>query len=240
MALNIIEVENLEYAFDENVVLSGVSFAVRAGEVVVIIGPNGSGKTTLIKNILGIYKPTGGSVRVQGKSPHTVAKIFGYVPQRFDFDRQIPITVGEFMNLENCPDAEHACQDHRGALRAVGLGEVFAGRKLGELSGGQFQRVMIARALMHEKQILVFDEPATGIDLAGEKTVYELIARLNAERGITCLLISHELSVVHRFADRVICLNREMVCSGHPEEVINRETLRKLYGGNAGLYHTHH
>lgn len=240
MSPEVIVVKNLEYRFEKHIALQGVSFSVNKGEIVALIGPNGSGKTTLIKNILGIYEPTSGEVRVQGHPPRTQAKIFGYVPQRFEFDHKIPITVGEFMNLESCPKSTHKCRDNAGALQAVGLGAIFSARKLGELSGGQFQRVMIARALMHEKEILVFDEPATGIDLAGEKTVYELIARLNAERGITCLLISHELSVVHRFANRVICLNREMVCSGRPEEVINPETLRKLYGKNAGLYHTHH
>lgn len=236
----VIKIKNLCYKFDEYAALRSVSFGVQKGDIVAIIGPNGSGKTTLVKNIIGIYEPTQGEVLINGKKPREVRKSIGYVPQKFDFDRKVPITVREFMGLEKCNNARHDCKNINHALFEVGLGVEFGEKKLGSLSGGQFQRVMIARSLLHEKEILVFDEPSTGIDIAGEKTVYDLIHGINEKHGTTCIIVSHELSIVNRYARKVVCLNKEMVCFGSPEEVITPENIKRLYGENAGLYHSHH
>ncbi|MFA7245219.1 MAG: metal ABC transporter ATP-binding protein [Candidatus Magasanikbacteria bacterium] len=234
----LIKVQNLSYKFNDFTALENVSFEIAKGEIVAIIGPNGSGKTTLIKNIIGVLEPTEGSVMIDGKKPKEIRHKIGYVPQKFEFDKTIPISVHEFMSLEKCGKKGHDEKNIIEALREVGLEDVEE-KQLGSLSGGQFQRVMIARALLHEKEILIFDEPSTGIDIAGEKTIYDLIKKINEERGTTCLIVSHELNVVNKYTKKVICINKEMVCFGAPEIVITKETLEKLYGSDTGLFHAH-
>ncbi len=238
MNKSIIEVKNLTYKFNDFVALDNINFVIEQGDIIAIIGPNGSGKTTLLKNIIGVYKPTSGSVKIFGKQPHQIIKNIGYVPQKFEFDRDIPITVYEFMSLEKCGEVKHSCSNIHRALKEVGLNNLEK-NKLGELSGGQFQRVMIAKALLHEKEILIFDEPSTGIDIVGEQTIYDLIKKINKEKGNTCLIVSHELNIVNKYANKVICLNKKMICSGTPETVITPKNLKQLYGIGAGLYHTH-
>lgn len=234
----VIEVKNLKYKFDDFVALYNVSFKIYRGDIIAIIGPNGSGKTTLLKNLIGIYKPTAGEIKIKGKNPRSVLKDIGYVPQRFDFDKTIPITVKEFMSLERCNKFSHSCKNINKALWEVGLKKV-EDMQLGALSSGQLQRVMIARVLLHEKDILIFDEPSTGIDMSGEQTIYDLIEKINKEKNTTCIIVSHELNVVNKYAKQVVCLNKKMVCFGSPERVITPETLKKLYGVGAGLYHSH-
>ncbi|MDX9893509.1 MAG: metal ABC transporter ATP-binding protein [Patescibacteria group bacterium] len=233
-----IEIKNLSYAFDSYLAIDDLSFDIAKGEVVAIIGPNGSGKTTLLKNIIGIYSPTKGEIIIDGQKPQQVRKRIGYVPQKFEFERSTPITVKEFMSLEKCNQKAHGAKNINQALNQVGL-EGVEHKRLSSLSGGQFQRVMIARALLHEKEILIFDEPSTGIDIAGEQTIYDLIVKINQTKGTTCLIVSHELNIVNKYAQRVLCLNKKMICYGIPEQVINPENLKKLYGIGAGLYHSH-
>jgi len=234
-------VKNLSYTLNNQAILQDISFSIEKGDILVIIGPNGSGKTTLLKNIIGALTPTKGEVLINGKSPINSLGKIGYVPQKFDFDRLTPITVYEFMTLERCSDSSHGIKHVSFALEQVGLRKSEQ-KKLGVLSGGEFQRVMIARALLHEKELLVFDEPSAGIDLAGEETVYSLIASINQKSKATCIIVSHELSIVNRYAKNVLCLNKELVCFGRPEVAINPETIRNLYGEGAGLYrhHNHH
>lgn len=234
-----ISIKNLSFKFNESLILDDINLEIEQGKIIAIIGPNGSGKTTLLKNIIGAYQPNSGSVKIFGKDPEMVVRHIGYVPQRFDFDRSIPISVYEFIALEKCGNQKHAPGHINEVLKSVGLTGL-ENSKLGELSGGQFQRVMVARALLHEKAILIFDEPATGIDIAGGRTIYDLIKKINQERKTTCLIVSHELSVVSRYADEVICLNKKIVCAGKPEAVVTPETLSSLYGSNIGLYHQHY
>lgn len=234
----LIKVENLSYKFHDFTALENVSFEIEKGEIVAIIGPNGSGKTTLLKNLIGLLKPTEGSVTIDGKMPKDVRQKIGYVPQKFEFDRTIPISVYEFMGLERCDTHGHSHKNIIRALREVGL-ENIEKRQLGNLSGGQFQRVMVARALLHEKEILIFDEPSTGIDIAGEQTIYDLIKKINEEKKVTCIIVSHELNIVNKYTKKVICINKEMICFGAPEVVITKENLQKLYGEDTGFYHTH-
>jgi zinc transport system ATP-binding protein len=125
------------------------------------------------------------------------------------------------------------------ALQEVGLPNIQT-EQLGTLSGGQFQRVMVARALMHDKHILIFDEPSAGVDVAAEKTIYDLIVRLNKERGTTAIIISHELDIVFNYASDVICLNKRLVCHGAPKKVITQKVLEEMYGHLAGAYHHQH
>ncbi len=232
-------VDNLTYKFADNLVLDSLSFRVAPGTIMAIIGPNGAGKSTLLKNIIGLYKPTSGRVLIDGKPPQAWQHKIAYVPQRFDFDKSLPLTVWEFMSLEHCGQPGHGSKNISQALAEVSLANTEK-KKLGTLSGGQFQRVMIARALLHHKEILVLDEPASGIDLAGEKTIYDLIKDINQRQKTTCLLVSHELSVVNKYATDVLCLNQKMTCFGKPEAIINQTNLEALYGKSAGLYPAHH
>lgn len=230
-----LQIENLSYKINGQDILRDISFHVKKGEILVVIGPNGSGKTTLLKNIIGALKPSSGTVKLKGKSIKSYFGKIGYVPQMFDFDRLTPITVSEFMSLENCGHKSHGKEHISTALKQVGMDKQ-THKKLGVLSGGEFQRMMIARSLLHEKELLIFDEPAAGIDNRGEETIYNLIADINKKRGVTCLIVSHELSVVSRYASSVLCLNKSLVCFGPPKTAITPNTLEELYGYDAGLY----
>lgn len=233
-----LQVNNLHYSINGQEIIKGLSFVVEKGDILVILGPNGSGKTTLLKNIIGAVKPTQGEVLIAGLSPEESLGKIGYVPQKFEFDRLTPINVREFMGLERCSQASHSPAHISDALDKVGLrGRETA--RIGVLSGGEFQRLMIARALLHEKELLIFDEPSAGIDVAGEETVYNLIADISRETGATCIIVSHELNIVNKYAKSVLCLNKEMVCFGHPEKAITTEALQAMYGPGAGLYHHH-
>lgn len=234
-----IKIQDLSYRFDNLIALENISCEIKEGEMVIIIGPNGSGKTTLLKNIAGLYRPDHGKVLVYGQDAHTIHSVIGYVPQRFDFDRYIPVNVEEFIELERCNNNLHSAKNINKILMEVGLDIAIKKQKIGSLSGGQFQRVMITKALLHQKKILLFDEPSAGVDVVGEKTIYDLIYKIKQNNQITCVVVSHELNIVHRYADQVICLNRSLICCGHPEKVLNQTNLQKVYGSDIGFYHSH-
>lgn len=233
-----IEIKNLSYRYKEALVLENISFEIAKGDILIIIGPNGSGKTTLLKNIIGLEKPSQGKVLINGKAPEDVRKRIAYVPQKFFFDRFVPITVKEFMSLEKCGKRGHGLENIGQVLSQVGVGKL-SDKYLSNLSGGQFQRVMIARAFLHEKDILIFDEPVTGLDIEGEKAIYDLILDSNKKRNTTSIIVSHELNIVNKYATNVLCLNKKMVCYGRPEASVTPENLYKLYGSKIELYHSH-
>ncbi len=213
--------------------LSGVDLDVRKGEIVTIIGPNGAGKSTLVKLVLGILKPDTGSIVKQA------GLRVGYVPQKFQADRAIPMTVVRFMALGF--DASRAAVE--AALREAGAAHT-ANQQISELSGGETQRVLIARALLREPDLLVLDEPASGVDYAGEAELYDLIGALRDKRGLGVLLVSHDLHVVMAKSDRVLCLNGHVCCSGRPEAVAKNLDYQRLFGPEAArslaVYHHHH
>jgi len=212
---------------------SNVNLDLRRGARHALIGPNGAGKTTLVRALLGLEPVDQGSIR---RKPGLVT---GYAPQRFDVDRAIPLTVSRFVALGRraSPDALTR------VLQDVGAG-LLAERQLAELSGGELQRVVLARALVRSPDLLVLDEPVRGVDYAGEAELYTLIGRLRTERGFGVLLVSHDLHVVMAQSDRVICLNRHVCCSGVPQSVAQHPEYARLFGPQAarafGLYHHHH
>ena len=215
-------------------ILDHVDIDLLPGEIVTVIGPNGAGKTSLVRLLLGIEPPTSGTlVRKPGL-------VVGYVPQRFDIDRAIPMTVERFLMLSSeLRDADARAK----ALLDVGA-PALGDRQFSELSGGELQRVLIARALLRNPGLLVLDEPVRGVDFAGEAELYILISKLRTERGIGVLLISHDLHVVMAQSDRVICLNRHVCCSGVPSSVAQHPEYARLFGPQAaralGLYtHVH-
>jgi zinc transport system ATP-binding protein len=213
-------------------VLDRVDIAISRGEIVTLIGPNGAGKTTLVRMLLGLERPDAGAVR---RRPGLVV---GYVPQRFDRDSAIPMTVKRFLALgRRAPAAE---VDR--ILAEVGAGHV-RDRQLAALSGGELQRVVLARALVRNPQLLVLDEPARGVDHLGEADLYALIGRLREERGLGVLLVSHDLHVVMAQSDRVVCINRHVCCHGVPETVAQHPEYVRLFGEEArafAIYHHHH
>ncbi|HUJ79608.1 MAG TPA: metal ABC transporter ATP-binding protein [Nitrospiria bacterium] len=229
-----VRAEGVWVAFEPgNWVLEDVSFSVPQGSIAAVIGPNGSGKTTLLKVLLGFVAPQRGRVRVLGGTPRQARRDVAYVPQRFTFDKSFPITVMEFLRFSHpeCPKEKIVRY-----VSHLGMGAMLDS-KLGSLSGGQLQRVLIERAMLGDPKVLFLDEPASGIDIGGEQTFYELVMHLHKEHGSTVIMVSHELDVVANYSNLVLCLNRTLVCQGRPEQALSPETLRELYGKDAALYH---
>ncbi len=227
-----VQVKNLTVKYGNLTVLERLNFTVEEKSICAVIGPNGSGKTTLLKALLGLI-PSDGEISILDKKPSLARQDIAYVPQRFSFDKTYPITVGEFLKLSL--DDKHRNSDTNIPLKEVGL----SGKQdliLGKLSGGQIQRVLIARALVNEPKIIFFDEPVSGIDITGEKNFYDLIKHLNTEHDVTVVLVSHEIDIVFQYASQVICLNRKLICTGKPENVINENTLKSLYSQDVALY----
>lgn len=214
-------------------ILEHIDIDINPGEIVTVIGPNGAGKTTLVRALLGLEPPDAGDIRRQP------GLVIGYAPQRFDVDRAIPLTVSRFMSLGGKRGQDELAR----ALQDVGA-QALAARQLSELSGGELQRVVLARALVRSPNLLILDEPVRGVDYAGEAELYTLIGRLRTERGLGVLLVSHDLHVVMAQSDRVICLNRHVCCSGVPQSVAQHPEYARLFGPQAarafGLYHHHH
>ena len=227
----LLTVENLSVTLDAVQVLRNVSFTVSQGEALAVIGPNGAGKTVLFRALLGLLTHEG-SIRWR---PDTR---IDYVPQRFSVERWAPITAMEFCLLKSPgfwrPPAAFIRQVHD-EIAVMGLDPSILKKNLGELSGGQTQRLLIAWALLQQPGVLLLDEPTAGVDAGFEETIYSLIRRVQTERGTTVLLISHDLSVVYRYAKDVLCLNRSVVCQGAPAEVLTPEGLATLYG-DPGYY----
>lgn len=221
----ILQVENLGVKFHDNHVLKDVNFSVNKGDVLAIVGPNGAGKSVLFRAILGLIPYYGQVQWAKG------VKI-SYVPQKLNVDRDIPLSVAEFLKFKT--------KNYKESIKAVGLKEDILKQRLGWLSGGQLQRVLIAWAMVDDPDVLLFDEPTSGIDIGGEETIYNLLAKLNKEREMTIFLISHELNIVYKYANNVLCLNKEMVCYGAPNQVLDPQSLAKLYGGETSFYKHEH
>jgi zinc transport system ATP-binding protein len=218
-------------------VLQDIDIDISAAEIVTLIGPNGAGKTTLVRLLLGLEKLGAGEIRRQD------GLIVGYVPQRFELDRAIPMTVDRFLALGAKRGGMTTIEAKAAALAEVGAAGLGA-RQVSELSGGELQRVLIARALLRQPQLLVLDEPVRGVDFQGEADLYALISDLRSHRGLGILLVSHDLHVVMAQSDRVICINRHVCCSGVPDTVAQHPEYARLFGAHAarafGLYHHAH
>ncbi|GAA0552845.1 zinc transport system ATP-binding protein [Rhizomicrobium palustre] len=226
----LIEARNLRLTAGRLVILEDVSLVLHAGEIVTLIGPNGSGKTSLLKALLGLMRVSSGEViRKPGLS-------IGYVPQQFAPDLSLPITVNRFLDLF----ADRAAREK--ALRRVGIDEATGQRQVSALSGGELARVMLARAIAAKPDLLVLDEPLTGVDVAGEAALYQLIAELRDELQCGILLVSHDLHIVMAKSDRVICLNHHVCCEGDAHSVVQDPAFIELFGarGAFAVYPHHH
>jgi zinc/manganese transport system ATP-binding protein len=234
---SIVDFENVTCAYDERAVLLNVSLHIHPGQFIGLIGPSGSGKTTLMRAILGTVGPRHGTVKVLGRPvmPGRATMGIGYVPQLETVDWNFPVTVeevvlmGKAMNSGVWPWPSRKERDRMASvLMRLGIADL-AGRHISELSGGQQQRVFLARALLSDPKLLLLDEPTSGVDIKTRDDVLHLLADLNSD-GVTILMTSHELNSVAAHLPWVICLNRQIVAQGTPEEVFTSEVLSRTYG----------
>lgn len=231
--MSLIETQNLSIEQSGTTVLSHVNFSIDRGEIVTIVGPNGSGKTSFLKALIGALPAAKGSVT---RSP---ALRIGYVPQKLHIDRTLPVTVARFLSMPR----RHPAPEMRNALSEAGVSELET-RQMTDLSGGQFQRVLLARATLDKPDILILDEATQGLDQPGSAAFYRQIEQVRNDLGCAVLMVSHELHVVMSASDRVICLNGHVCCEGRPENVASAPEYRALFGtgtqGALALYRHEH
>ena len=231
----LIEAKGVDLSFGGGAVLTGAGAAVRDAEIVTIIGPNGAGKTSLVRVMLGLLQPQ------KGKIYRQPGLRIGYVPQQLSLDPALPMTVWRFMALGVTRGGRG--ERRRAALEEVGAGSVID-RPLQELSGGELQRVLLARALLRQPRLLVLDEPVQGVDVTGQAELYRLIGRIRDARGCGVLMISHDLHLVMAATDHVVCLNQHVCCAGHPESVTRDPAYIEMFGEQVAktmaVYHHHH
>lgn len=218
----LVAVDAVSMRLGEHLALDHVDLTIHEGEIVSLIGPNGAGKSTLVKLVLGILQPTLGRVR------RAAGLTFSYMPQRIAIDPTLPLAVGRFLDLP----VRHAKAAKAEALAMVGATGLER-RAMQALSGGEFQRVLLARALLRDPGLLVLDEPAQGVDHLGQAEFFNLIDRIRKERGCGVLIVSHDLHLVMAATDRVVCLNRHVCCSGTPEAMGADPAYRALFGPKA-------
>ncbi len=222
-----ITVENLSFAYDREPVLKNVDMHIETGNFTVLIGPNGGGKTTLLKLMLGLLKPDHGNIRVLGRAPHNVAHRIGYVPQYVHINAGFPISALDVVLLGRIGPKQKwsrfARQDRAAARQALERLEMgpYCQRRIGDLSGGQVQRVLIARALVSEPELLLLDEPTANIDPKGQEEFYELLIELN--KSLTILLVSHDAMMLSSYAKSVACVNQTVFY--HDEAEITDEMI---------------
>jgi zinc transport system ATP-binding protein len=224
--------QQLTVAFDERVIVDRVDLAIHRGDIITVIGPNGAGKTTLIKAILGIQKHTQGSMVLQ------TGLTIGYVPQHLTLEPTLPLSVRRFMLLSGQP--LHACRD---ALNKTSVDHLIDA-SVHHLSGGEKQRLLLARALARKPDLLVLDEPAQGVDINGQAALYDLIRNLRDEFNCGVLMVSHDLHLVMAATDKVICLNQHICCSGYPADISHDpafiETFGRPVAESLAVYHHNH
>ncbi len=238
----IIKVKNLSVTRGNELIIDNLSFELVRGRALAIIGPNGAGKTMLFRALLNL-------IEYEGTIEWKKGVKIGYVPQRFATEKDFPLTVEEFLGFKN---NHQQAQIKILTMLGVKLRNVsdsgdnhhivrhLLHKRLSDLSGGELQRVLIAFALFDEPDVLLFDEPTSGVDLGAEETIYSQLHKLQDQKKLSMFLISHDLNIVYRYADEVLCLNKQKVCFGEPTKVLNETTLQHLYGGEAALYKHKH
>lgn len=230
--MNLLTVKNLFVRIEDKLIVDDVSFDLSERERLSILGPNGAGKTVLLKALLGLLPSKGEIVW----SPE--ARI-GYVPQKIDAETHLPLTFSDLFQAK-CTTLKVSISDANAVAVSVGLTKDLLATPVGHLSGGQFQRGLIGFALIGEPNVLLLDEPTASVDEPGEEHIYELIHRLQQERKLASIMVSHDISFVFRYATTVLCLNRQRVCFGSPRDALSHDVLEKLYGESVGFYDHNH
>ncbi len=232
-AVPLIEVEGLEVRAGGKVLVSGIDLTVSAGEVVTLIGPNGAGKTTIVRAVLGMLRPASGSVH---QRPGIT---IGYMPQRLAVDRNLPLTVRRFLGLAG----KFEPGQRRQVLEETGIGHIIDS-SIHDISGGEWQRMLLARALLRKPDLLVLDEPVQAVDITGQAELYHLISELRDRYSCGILMVSHDLHLVMSATDKVLCVNTHLCCAGHPDDVSKDPNYVALFGPtvaeNIALYRHHH
>jgi zinc transport system ATP-binding protein len=259
-----LEVSDVSISYNGSLAIDKVSFDVEEGDLLGIVGPNGAGKTTLFRAILGLQNYSGAIklFGLEGKKYQPLLPLIGYVSQKVNFEQNFPATVSEVVAMGLLSDKElgkgATILQNAGyswnqvykkinkksdkvleALRTVNL-ESYRDRRIGELSGGQLQRVFIAKALVKDPILLILDEPVTGVDVETQKKFYNVIKKINEENKITIVWSSHDLEAIAKFANRVACMNRQLFFHGQKEEFFSNKDLLKTYTESAMQMHMHH
>ena len=246
--LPIVALDRVDLVLDGREVLSDITLSVEAGRFLGLIGPNGAGKTSCLKVIMGVHRPTRGSVQVLGAAPWKLghkAHHIGYVPQRPFADRWAPFSVYDvvMMGRSCCIGLGRRAgeKDRRLVQESLDRMDIAdqADMPIGRLSGGQFQRVMIARAMCRKTRLLILDEPNEGVDLPHQERLYHLLKELQAERGMTVITVSHDVAMLSRYADELACINRTMHVHGDPGEVMESHDLGRAYSCEFDFF-SHH
>ncbi len=227
---NALEVRDLGVRLGSTDVVRGVTFGLPRGSCLAIIGPNGAGKTVMLRALIGALPHTGLITWAEDT-------VLGYVPQKLDIERDLPLNGRDFLRARAALAGSSPAM-HAEALRSVGLPEEVLSTPIGNMSGGQFQRLLIAFALLGRPNVLLLDEPAAGIDAPGQAQLNEVIHGLQDTQAMTVLLVSHDLSVVYQYADYVLCLGRHGACFGPPRSALTPEALYEVYGQPLG-FHVH-
>lgn len=244
-SLPVVEVQNLTVIRGKYQAVESVSFQIFPGSNTAIIGPNGAGKSTLIQAILGLIPYQSGYIEILGKQVKDLGKHWqkiGYIPQKLPFDRSFPLTVADLVSLglpqQGLMKSREKLMAVEKALLQVKL-ENHAKQPIGSLSGGELKRVLLGYCLVQNRQLLILDEVMAGIDPNGEIQFAELLANLHNEKGFSILQVSHDLDMVSRYCDRVICMNRRLCCQGKPSVALDENNLSEVYGDNLTRY-VHH
>ncbi|MFH1253935.1 MAG: metal ABC transporter ATP-binding protein [bacterium] len=225
----ILNVEHLSVWLNKEKILQDLTFEVGEGDVLIILGPNGAGKTVLLRTLLGL-------IPYEGKVEWKTQKISYLPPQELLTRKDLPpLNIQDFFEFKNA--SKQKAIDY---LNAVGLDASLLTKQFSTLSTGQFQRMIIAWALVDEPSVLLFDEPTSGIDIGGEETIYSLLHKFWKEKKLTILLVTHDLNIVWEHASKVLCLNKKKLCMGSPNEVLSPENLQKLYHSNIKFYKHEH
>lgn len=239
---SVIKIKNLDFSYGGPKILENIEIDIQRNEFIGMVGPNGSGKTTLLKIIMGVLAPDKGTVKVLDNPPSQAVKEIGYMPQFASFSRNFPISVEETVLMGRLGKTSSIGffnkADKLAAEKAMNDVEVLDLRKrvIGSLSGGQLQRVLIARALTCEPQIMILDEPTANVDMKVEKDIFDLLKQLNEK--ITIIVVTHDIGFISQYIDRVACINRTLIC--HPTSELTGETIENMYGAHMHMVHHHH
>lgn len=231
--MNIVEIENLNVNYDTLNVLKYVNITIKDKEFVGIIGPNGGGKTTLLKAVLGLIKPSSGQIKVYGRNPQDKRNLIGYVPQFTKFEKTFPIDVIDVVLMGRLKAGinffhKYSKEDREFAENIMNRLDIYnlKNRQIGQLSGGQMQRVLIARALCTEAKLLLLDEPTSSLDVRSKTDIYSILKELN--ENITILVVTHDNGVIFSYIDKIACLNQRLFYHGEPE--LEKNIMDKVYG----------
>lgn len=239
MPNTLLSIKNLEISFNGlEPAVQNVSFDLKKGEAIAIIGPNGSGKTSILLSILGILRHKGEIIL--NTEAEKKENAIGYLPQKLEINKSLAITVRDFLTL----NINSKSNEEKGKIIKEMLAflhsEDLINKQFIHLSRGQTQRILFIASILNNPEILLLDEPTTGADPTAEETIYHHIIELKEAKNIGIIFVSHDLSIVHKLADKVLCLNKQMICFGEPNVALNESVLKKLYGENIGIYEHHH